>query len=229
MLGKRPRVPSMRRTTSMSQLGSGSCNPVSEHAPKEKQRATFSAASKSRAPGSGHTSLPSWKLNPSDSVQKCSNGAGLSNPIQISALGALSEDMGFPETLYSTKPLFMGSQGQAQFHYHSGNSDIQRQKPITDSIGAAGELRGDHFLSIIDAAPSGVGSSGSVYDVRVVEPARFLQACFLCTRRLGHGQDIYMYRYCSIFSAINIVFSIIDQCNVYLPKQAMRFGNFKIK
>ncbi|GLJ33856.1 hypothetical protein SUGI_0680500 [Cryptomeria japonica] len=194
MLGKRPRVPSMRRTTSMSQMGSGSCSPASELVPKEKQRATFPAGSQLRAPGSGQTSVPSWKLNPSDSVQKCSNGAVLSNQHQISALGALPEDMGMSESLHSAKPLFMGSQGQAQFHFQSGNSDFHSQKPIMSSIGAASEVSGDHVLSIIEAAHSGGGSSGSVYGVRVVEPAHFLQACFLCTRRLGHGQDIYMYR-----------------------------------
>ncbi|KAH9289055.1 hypothetical protein KI387_033172, partial [Taxus chinensis] len=187
MLGKRPRVPSMKRTTSVSQLGSGSSSPVREYVHKEKQRASFPVTSQSRSPTpeSGHVN---GKISPFDPVLKYNNGAVLGNQNQIVALGALAEDMGVPELANPTQPLFMGSHWQGQFQFHSTHSDVQNHHPIVDS---ATGIRGNCGTQ---AFPSVASSSPSVYGVQTVEPARFLQACFLCRRRLGHGKDIYMYR-----------------------------------
>uniref|UniRef100_A0A0D6QUY2 FLZ-type domain-containing protein n=1 Tax=Araucaria cunninghamii TaxID=56994 RepID=A0A0D6QUY2_ARACU len=223
MLGKRTR-PGMRRTTSMSQLGSGSSIEKfqgSEYFHREKQRAPLQVAPQLRAPGIG---VPNWKgTSSSDPKGKCSGGVVKPTFSQIApavdGVGALPEGTGLslglslgmgevPNSPYPSQALFMGAHGHGQFQFMSGalghggfqfasgHAGVQGYSPIGNSLGMVKGIGADQTLPFAPASP------GRGYGVPMVEPAHFLKACFLCKRHLGHGRDIYMYRddraFCSV-------------------------------
>eukprot|EP01018_Ginkgo_biloba_P022145 Gb_30637 [translate_table: standard] len=198
MLGKRPR-PAMRRTTSMSQLGSGpgfEKIPLNEYNPKEKQRTPFPISPQLRAPSPGsvqHNSngfnISNLKNTPCDTMP--GNGRYNNGLFNQPSGDGLPKGIGMgmtPDLLSSPIQSSMVSQGQFPSIYVSNHVGLPSYSAITSPMGWEGGIRRDHFLARSDTFPP-VRSSGGL-----IQPAHFLQACFLCKRRLGHGRDIYMYR-----------------------------------
>lgn len=190
MLGKRHR-PAMRRTPSMSQLGSCSGienSPPSEARREEKQRAPNTIAPQSRIPSpppnERSNNIPILKSKNSPCEMNLNEGNNQSPPVDAFLKGMAPE----LAVSYPGQP-FMG---QGQFpSVHGGVKSY-----VKDPMGN----RGDYALMRTESFPQTVNARGP--GAQMVEPAHFLRACFLCKRRLGHGRDIYMYRddraFCSV-------------------------------
>lgn len=190
MLGKRHR-PAMKRTTSMSQLGACSGienSPPSESCREEKQRAPYPIALQSRVPsppisnGLGN-SIPILKNKNGPRGMNPNEGNNQPPPVD-SFLKGMAPELAVP---YPAQP-FMG---QGQFSsVHVG------VKSFVNPMGS----REGHPLTRAETFPQAANPWG--HGAQMVEPAHFLQACFLCKHRLGYGRDIYMYRddraFCSV-------------------------------
>eukprot|EP01018_Ginkgo_biloba_P041042 Gb_30206 [translate_table: standard] len=167
LLGKRPRPP-MRRTTSMTLLGSDcSIDSPLVASPKEKQKPCVD---------SSLGESPKEKKSP---TEDCPSSEGM-------ALEAIEQG----RIVTVDVPIHIGVLQSVDRFAQVGSPRIGRKK--------GGDM---------------------------TETAHFLQACFLCKRRLGPGRDIYMYRGDSAFCSVEcrhqqiVVDERKEKCSVEVMKK----------